>query len=154
MSAWSVRRATSSDIHASLLSIEHASQPSPWSAQQFEEEIASSASWCWVLHEGATVHGFICYRRMVDEVELLNVAVAPASRRRGVGEALVRILLREADAMGVTRVVLEVRVSNTAARSLYARLGFAPLGVRRGYYRDNGEDALVLGLPLEPLPVE
>ena len=100
------------------------------------------------------MHGYICYRRMVDEVELLNVAVAPASRRRGFGEALVRVLLREANELGATRIVLEVRASNTAARSLYARLGFGHLGVRRGYYRDNGEDALVLGLPLEPLPVE
>lgn len=154
MAGWSVRRATSSDVGAALLDIERASQPSPWSAQQFEEEIASSTSWCWVLHEGPTVHGYICYRRMVDEVELLNVAVAPASRRRGFGEALVRVLLREANELGATRIVLEVRASNTAARSLYARLGFGPLGVRRGYYRDNGEDALVLGLPLEPLPVE
>ena len=81
--------------------------------------------------------GFAMVRQVVDEVELLLIAVAPADRRRGVGQALLRAVLADADAEAAHKVHLEVRAGNDAAR-LYTAAGFAKVGERRGYYRGRG----------------
>ncbi|MDR0239611.1 MAG: ribosomal protein S18-alanine N-acetyltransferase [Deltaproteobacteria bacterium] len=83
-----------------------------------------------------------------DELEILNLAVAPAWRGRGHGARLLRLVLRMAACMGVRRAVLEVRSGNIPALALYKGQGFVQVGRRRGYYRDSGEDALVLELSL------
>jgi len=87
--------------------------------------------------------GYLCRWIVADEVQVLNVAVAPAARRRGVGAALLEEVGREAKARGCAALTLEVRRSNAAARGLYGRLGFAEVGVRPGYYART-EDALIL----------
>ena len=92
------------------------------------------------------MHAFLVYRRLVDETEILNLAVSPEVRRRGVATALVRHL---AD-MHLGDVLLEVRASNTAARALYRSLGFVEQGLRKGYYRDPVDDALLLRLTPQP----
>ena len=84
-----------------------------------------------------------------DELEILNLAVAPERRGNGCATRLLRLVLRMAMRMGIGRAVLEVRSSNVPALALYTRQGFTQLGRRRGYYRDGGEDALVLELPLQ-----
>jgi ribosomal-protein-alanine N-acetyltransferase len=99
----------------------------------------------------ATSGGFIMVRVAADEAEILTLAVAPAERRRGTGSALVSVAALHAHQMGARMIFLEVRASNTAARALYRRFGFAEVGVRKAYY--GKEDALILraNLPIIPL---
>jgi len=91
--------------------------------------------------------GFVLWRRAVDEAEILTLAVLPDARRRGVARALMSAALTMAEADGAEVMFLEVGRRNTAARALYAALGFVAAGERRGYYAD-GEDALLLQRPL------
>ena len=94
------------------------------------------------------VTGFIAARAMGKEAEMLNLAVAKESRRRGIGRSLVEELHRRLRASGTERVYLEVRPSNLVAQQLYRFLGYAECGRRRAYYVSNGEDALVLEIRL------
>ena len=91
---------------------------------------------------------FISFYHNADELEILNLAVAPEWRRRGCGARLLRLVLRMAAKKGIGRAVLEVRSGNAPALALYAGQGFTRVGRRRGYYHDSGEDALVLELAL------
>jgi len=95
------------------------------------------------IEDGRAV-GYVLARQAADEAEILNLGVAPAARRRGIGRALVREGLAALAARGAEQVFLEVRESNAAARALYAEFGFAEVGRRRGYYRRPTEDAIVL----------
>jgi ribosomal-protein-alanine N-acetyltransferase len=88
--------------------------------------------------------GFIAARFAADEVHINNVAVREAFRRRGVGGALMGRVLREGAKRGARKAILEVRVSNTVAQALYGRYGFRPVGLRRNYYMEPSEDALVM----------
>lgn len=90
------------------------------------------------------VVGYLVARHMADEGEILNVAVAPTDRRRGVGRALVRAGLRRLTALGARQVYLEVRESNLAARELYRSFGFVEVARRANYYRRPVEDAILL----------
>lgn len=99
---------------------------------------------------GDEVVGVLVAWAVADEVTLMDVAVAPTSRRRGVGRALVDELLAFARARGARLVVLEVRKSNTAAITLYESLGFVSVGVRRAYY-DDGEDAVDMHAHVAPI---
>jgi ribosomal-protein-alanine N-acetyltransferase len=95
--------------------------------------------------EGAEgVLGFIAARFAADEVHINNVAVRHDFRRRGMGGALLNRVLREGARKGARKAILEVRAGNTAAQALYGRYGFRRVGLRRDYYTDPGEDALVM----------
>lgn len=97
------------------------------------------------MAEGADgVAGYAVAHHAADEGEILNLAVAPAHHRRGIGRALVEEVLARLAARGVRAVFLEVRASNTAARALYAGVGFREVGRRARYYRRPVEDAIVL----------
>jgi ribosomal-protein-alanine N-acetyltransferase len=126
--------------------IERASYPTPWSRSMFAGELAkpSSLSLGAVDEAGALV-GYLILSRYVDAWHVMNVAVAPGRRREGIASALLRQLLDETRGGDARRgYTLEVRVSNVGAISLYERFGFRPKGVRRGYYTDNREDALIM----------
>jgi len=141
--------ATEADLDA-IMEIEEACFNEPWQRDAMRDEITRSA-WSTVIKaeiEGE-IAGFAVYWTVADERHLQNVATAPAYRRRGVGNALVRHVVDQARRTSAAVVFLEVRVSNEAAKRLYAAHGFREIGVRRGYYQDNGEDAIVMGLPLE-----
>jgi ribosomal-protein-alanine N-acetyltransferase len=129
----------------SVVAIEAASFPSPWTAGQFEQELATEWSTVLVAEDpGGAIAGFVVLWIVADELQILDVATDPALRRSGVA----RRLLAEAERLAVAREValltLEVRRSNAAALALYVGLGYARAGVRRGYYEDDGEDAIVL----------
>lgn len=94
--------------------------------------------------------GFAAAYRIDDEAELWNLAVAPRYRRRGIARSLLREVGRRLAGAGVRRLLLEVRNSNTPALALYRAFGFAPLLIRKGYYQDPEEDALVLVCKLAP----
>jgi ribosomal-protein-alanine N-acetyltransferase len=135
--------------------IEQASYPTPWSRSMFASELAkpSSLSLGAVDDTGALV-GYLVLSRYVDAWHVMNVAVAPERRREGIASALLRRLLdatRDDERRGYT---LEVRVSNVGAIRLYERFGFRPKGVRRGYYTDNREDALIMWRDADPVDAE
>ncbi|MCC5952914.1 MAG: ribosomal protein S18-alanine N-acetyltransferase [Acidimicrobiia bacterium] len=97
-----------------------------------------------VARRGARVLGFAGMLYVVDEGHLTTLAVDDVARRQGVGSRLLAVVVRRAIDRGATALTLEVRASNEAAIGLYRRFGFAPAGVRGGYYADNGEDALIM----------
>jgi ribosomal-protein-alanine N-acetyltransferase len=124
--------------------------PRPWSAEEFRGLLAL-ASTLFSARPG----GFAVGRLAGPEAELLTLAVHPASRRRGLGAALVGDIEAQAAARGAEEARLEVAVTNAAGRALYAAMGYAPVGRRPGYYaraRRPPVDALVLLKRLEPLP--
>src|SRR5690606_26593862 len=97
---------------------------------------------------GAPPLGYALGWWVIDELEILALGVLPAARRGGVGRRLLEHAIEAARASGGRRVLLEVARSNTAARQLYERAGFAVFNVRRGYYRASGDDALEMELRL------
>jgi [ribosomal protein S18]-alanine N-acetyltransferase len=113
-------------------------------------ELARDYARLWVARDtpGGVPVGFVLSWRAADEMHLLDVAVAPEARRRGVGRKLVEHVLAHARATGMRMVLLEVRVSNDIAVALYRSAGFVESGVRPGYYSDNDEDALLMRLEL------
>jgi [ribosomal protein S18]-alanine N-acetyltransferase len=137
-----------SDLDA-IEEIERSSYPTPWSRSMFAGELAKPASMCLGAFEGDQLAGYLIISRYVDAWHVMNIAVAPQFRRRGIATALLERLfeLTEDDRRGYT---LEVRVSNDGAIKLYERLGFTGRGIRRGYYTDNREDALIMWRDAEP----
>lgn len=126
--------------------IERVSYPTPWSRSMFASELAKPSSLSLAAAETETgeLVGYLILSRYVDAWHVMNVAVAPTHRRAGIAtRLLVRLFEVTADdeRRGYT---LEVRVSNEGAIKLYERLGFEARGVRRGYYTDNREDALIM----------
>jgi len=97
-----------------------------------------------VITSSPPILGYVGYWSLVDEAHIANIAVAPAWRRRGLGELLLIAVLDHALAQKMNVVTLEVRVSNLTAQRLYRKFGFTVVGERRRYYSDNGEDALIM----------
>jgi len=134
-----------------VLAVERVSFPNPWPESTFRGELQNRGlSTPLVAVEEATgrIIGYLIYWKIMDEVQVNNVAVHPDCRRRGVAEAIFREVLGTLRAEGAKFVSLEVRTSNAAARRLYEKLGFETWGVRKGYYSNPDEDGLVLGLGL------
>jgi ribosomal-protein-alanine N-acetyltransferase len=126
--------------------IERASYPTPWSRSMFASELAKPSSICLGAFDIETdeLAGYLVISRYVDAWHVMNVAVAPGHRRRGIATTLLDRLFELTAGRGRRGYTLEVRVSNTDAIALYERLGFKARGVRRGYYTDNREDALIM----------
>ena len=125
-------------------SIEQRAYPTPWSRSMFASELAKPTSICLGAFEGEDLLGYVVNSRYVDAWHIMNVAVDPDHQRRGVATSLLERLFeltREDERRGYT---LEVRVSNADAIRLYEKLGFEARGIRRGYYTDNREDALIM----------
>ena len=116
----------------------------PWSTQDFRDCVTFALF--LVAEEGERIAGYVVALEAADEGEILNLAVAPAGRRRGLGRALVEAMLDALRSRGVGQVYLEVRESNATARALYASRGFKEVGRRKEYYRRPVEDAIVLRL--------
>jgi ribosomal-protein-alanine N-acetyltransferase len=127
-----------------VLVIEHAVFPAPWTRRAFEAELKGGASVPWVAERGGEVVGYLVSWRVADELHIGNIAVTPALQGRGIGRTLLEFCLRDAESGGAAYATLEVRVSNERAISLYETFHFRPVAMRRGYYSDTGEDALVM----------
>lgn len=124
--------------------IERHAYPTPWSRSMFASEIAKPTSICLGAFQGEDLLGYVITSRYVDAWHVMNVAVDPAHQRRGVATQLLERLFElthDDERRGYT---LEVRVSNESAIQLYELLGFERRGIRRGYYTDNREDALIM----------
>lgn len=131
---------------AAIEEIERTSYPTPWSRSMFAGELAKPSSICLgaIEAEGEELVGYLIISRYVDAWHVMNIAVAPEYRRRGIARNLMERLF-EVTARDARRgYTLEVRVSNEAAIRLYEELGFKTRGIRRGYYTDNREDALIM----------
>jgi len=139
-----VRRLEPKDLTA-IEEIERVSYPTPWSRSMFAGEIAKPASICLGAFVDDRLVGYLIVSRYVDAWHIMNIAVDPAHRRRGLAIALLERLFEDtADDDARRGFTLEVRVSNAGAIRLYEHLGFRMRGVRRGYYTDNREDALIM----------
>lgn len=135
----------SSDLDE-IMKIERASFSYPWSTRFFMQELKVDCSRSLLaVIDGKTV-GYIIYWLLSDGVDIHNVAVHPDCRRLGIGRSLMIAVIEEAKSMGLRRVTLEVRRSNEIAQRLYQSLGFVVSGIRKGYYSDDGEDAVAMVL--------
>jgi ribosomal-protein-alanine N-acetyltransferase len=127
-----------------VLEIEHAVFAAPWSRASFEGELGNDSALPLVAELDSAVVAYMISWLVVDELHIGNIAVAPVAQRRGIGRDLLTFCLREAASRGVAYATLEVRVSNDRAIKLYEGFGFMPVALRRAYYSDTGEDALVM----------
>jgi ribosomal-protein-alanine N-acetyltransferase len=134
------RPASPADL-AAVTRIEARSFVDPWPADAFRPYLGALF---WVAEDDGAVVGYLVARTAGDEAEVLDIAVDPAARGRGIGRVLVTRALETLRDRGARRTFLEVRESNAVALKLYQSLGFLPVGRRRSYYRQPTEDALVL----------
>ena len=143
---WVIEPLKSASEIDSLLAIEQASFTNPWTREMYLSELDNvGVAFFFLARDPAgTVIGFCSFWRILDELHINNIAVAPERRHQGVGSALLKRVLEEGTQLGAKRATLEVRQSNEPARRLYERFGFSVSGVRRGYYTQPVEDALIL----------
>jgi len=132
------------------MEIERLAFATPWVRQAFTDEMSRPWAHLEILRDPASGRaiGFCNYWLVADELHLLNVAVHPDFRKQGHASALVHHVLATAHQAKARVVMLEVRVSNHAARALYQKLGFRQVGTRPKYYADNGEDAVLMDLEM------
>jgi [ribosomal protein S18]-alanine N-acetyltransferase len=129
----------------SVVQIEEANYPRPWSSTIFLSEIAQRRSRRYTVATiGPLVVGFSGLMTVAEDGHITTLTVDPAWHRRSIGTVLLLDQARVAPSLGVRHLTLEVRASNTPAQLLYQRFGFAPVGVRRNYYPETGEDAIVM----------
>ena len=128
----------------SIEAIEQRAYPTPWSRSMFASELAKPTSICLGAFEGDELVGYVINSRYGDAWHVMNVAVDPDRHRRGIATRLLERLFELTDDEEGRGYTLEVRVSNKGAIKLYERLGFERHGIRRGYYTDNREDALIM----------
>jgi [ribosomal protein S18]-alanine N-acetyltransferase len=130
-----------------VMAIERQVYPRPWSPNLFISEMAESRNRCYLVaridRQVVGYGGLICYG---EEAHITNVAVDPDLQRRKIGMRVLNDLILAAIEMGADAVSLEVRVTNWGAQRLYGRFGFHPVGVRKNYYQEIGEDALIMWL--------
>ncbi|MGZ4163662.1 MAG: ribosomal protein S18-alanine N-acetyltransferase [Tumebacillaceae bacterium] len=128
-----------------IMEIEHHSFTLPWSREAFVAELTQNhfAKYLVAIHEGVVV-GYAGVWVILDEGHVTNIAIHPDARGKKLGEALMRELMATAIANGAERMTLEARVSNFVAIRMYEKLGFASAGIRKGYYTDNNEDAIIM----------
>jgi ribosomal-protein-alanine N-acetyltransferase len=143
MSDFRIRPFEARDV-AAVAALEAVCNPKPWSAAALSAYTERHSSKLGFVAEGNVgLIGYIIASRAADEAEILQLGVAPESRRAGIAAKLLRELFVRLRASGVRSVFLEVRHGNTAAIGLYRSLGFGEAGERKGYYQETGEDALL-----------
>lgn len=137
-----IRSADTDDLET-LAALEKLCYDFPWSKNQFAQELTNPVAAIDCLMIDGTIAGYLCSWMICGEMQILNIATAPAYRRQGIGRRLLEQVLARGHRQGLTGVWLEVRASNLSAILLYENLGFEHQGQRRGYYPD-GEDALIM----------
>ena len=129
---------------AAVAALEKLCFADPWSLSSVASELKNPLALWLVAVEEDVVCGYIGSQSVMGESDMMNVAVNPDFRRKGIGEALVGALSDALKALGNTNLTLEVRASNAPAIALYEKLGFTQVGLRKNYYRNPKEDALIL----------
>ena len=132
-----------------VLEVEHASFTTPWSREAFFNEIHNNKFAVYiVLEENEKIVGYCGTWVVIDEAHVTNIAIRPEYRGKKLGEALLSKLISTTREMGARSMTLEVRVTNHVAQSLYRKFGFQNGGIRKNYYSDNQEDALIMWVNL------
>lgn len=135
---------SAADIPA-VLEIERRSFPTPWPRDAYVHELENNRTAVYmVAQREGTVVGYAGMWIVLDEAHITTIAVDPPQRGQGIGEALLIAMIERAGERGARWMQLEVRRSNTVAQALYRKYGFRDVGVRRNYYSDNSEDAIVM----------
>ena len=138
-----IRRMNMADVDG-VAAVEAATFPTPWSRDAFASEMKNVAARYMVAEKDGRIIGFAGAWIILDESHITNIAVLRDERGQGIGRALTEALLQYLSNLGAAYATLEVRKSNEVAQNLYKSLGFIKLGVRKRYYEDNGEDALIM----------
>ncbi|WP_318506160.1 ribosomal protein S18-alanine N-acetyltransferase [Bacillus sp. T3] len=132
-----------------VLKIEHECFTAPWSEEAFINELTHNRFAVYiVIEDGERVIGYCGVWVIVDEAHVTNIAILPEYRGKKLGEALLTKVIEVTKKLGAEKMTLEVRVSNNIAQGLYRKLGFKDGAIRKGYYTDNQEDALVMWVNL------
>ena len=139
-----IRKAETKDIKE-MAALDLVCFPAPWSEEAFRQELEENNLAFYVVAElKEKVVGYAGLWAILDEGHITNVAVSPEHRKRGIGRAVVEVLVDATEQAGLNSFTLEVRTSNITAQNLYKKFGFIEAGLRKGYYEDNGEDALIM----------
>jgi ribosomal-protein-alanine N-acetyltransferase len=145
-----IRLMTQEDIDAVLM-VENASFPTPWSRSAFVSELGNVGfSRYYVAEKDSQIVGYAGMWIILDEAHITNIAVHPHWRGQKIGEALLCRILEDAVLASCIGVTLEVRISNDIAQNLYQKYGFTAEGLRKGYYTDNNEDAVIMWKRFRP----
>ena len=138
-----IRRMTMADVDG-VAAVEAATFPTPWSRDAFASEMKNVAARYLVAEQDGKIIGYAGAWIIIDESHITNIAVLSDHRGQGIGRRLTQGLMQYLSNLGAAYATLEVRKSNAVAQNLYVSLGFIKLGVRKRYYEDNGEDALIM----------
>ncbi|GGC97268.1 putative ribosomal-protein-alanine acetyltransferase [Thalassobacillus devorans] len=139
-----VREMTVDDIDE-VMEIEHASFAIPWKREAFVGEVEqNNFAVYYVIEDENRIFGYCGLWMIIDEAHITNIAILPSHRGKGYGALLFGHVIEQAVEKGAIMLSLEVRVSNTGAQHMYRKFGLVPGGIRKQYYTDNGEDALVM----------
>lgn len=146
-----IRPAEPEDVN-DIAEIEEICFTVPWSADSILKELTSNPLACYVVAEfEGKVVGYVGMWQILDEGHITNVAVRPEHRGQHIASTIIAVMLEIGAQMGIVRYTLEVRSSNEAAKALYRSFDFKEAGLRKGYYEDNGEDAVIMWLdPQQP----
>lgn len=131
-----------------IMEIENDSFPLPWTRKSYEEVIPLDTIDTWVAVAGEELVGYMLLQHVADEMELHTFAVKASWRRKGVGMRLMECMISEGERLNIKNIYLMVRPNNVPARTLYEKLGFKTVGIRKKYYHDNDEDALVMRMSM------
>jgi ribosomal-protein-alanine N-acetyltransferase len=133
-----------------VMAIERTSFRYPWSSNFFLEELQVVCARSIVAQVNDKIVGYVLFWLLPEEIDIHNIAVHTDFRRQRVGQTLLQQVVEQARSRNSARVTLEVRVSNVAAQKLYDSVGFVSQGLRKGYYSDDGEDAVIMVLEIAP----
>ncbi|UOQ91814.1 ribosomal protein S18-alanine N-acetyltransferase [Halobacillus shinanisalinarum] len=145
-----IRKMLPDDIDE-VMAVEQATFAVPWTEETFLNEVNGENPYAHylIIEKNGAIFGYCGLWLIIDEAHVTNIAIHPDYRGQRYGEKLFRRSFEEAIEMGAIQLSLEVRVSNTAAQHLYRKFGLVPGGIRKKYYTDNGEDALVMWVGLK-----
>ena len=132
-----------------VMAIERTSFRHPWSSNFFLEELQVACARSVLAQLNDKIVGYVLFWLLPETVDIHNIAVHTGFRRQRIGQALLRQVFEQARSRHLSRVTLEVRISNIAAQKLYESVGFVSQGLRKGYYSDDGEDAMIMALELD-----
>ena len=145
MSAEFLVRAMTTDDLDGVMAVEQEAFPAPWSRSAFAEELEKNRLARYLVAlDGETIVGYAGTWLVINEAHVTNVAVHATRRHEGIGRLLMEALMKLARDEGMESMTLEVRVSNEPAKALYQQLGFVSAGIRKSYYSETKEDALIL----------